>query len=117
VRPPDSACSRCRRSRPRRLFVGAGLVGVRLVPLTVAFFAGRLVSYSLYVGAASAARGSLRNVFADALTSPPGIALQIAMLAGRVALVRVDWAGIIKRRARAGRGGSRAHMSARQARS
>jgi hypothetical protein len=99
-----------------QLFIGAGLVGVRLVPLTVAFFAGRLVSYSLYVGAASAARGSLQNVFADALTSPLGIVLQIAMLAGLVALVRVDWAKIIKRGARSGRDGSRADMSARQAR-
>ena len=39
-----------------QLFVAAGLLTVPLVPLTAAFFAGRLVSYSLYVGAASAAR-------------------------------------------------------------
>jgi hypothetical protein len=43
---------------------------VPLLPLTAAFFAGRLVSYSAYVGAA----------------------LQVAMLAGLVLLVRVDWA-------------------------
>jgi hypothetical protein len=34
--------------------VAAGVLSVPLLPLTVAFFAGRVVSYSLYVGAASA---------------------------------------------------------------
>src|SRR3954470_12011104 len=33
-----------------QLFVAAGLLNVALIPLTAAFFAGRLVSYSLYVG-------------------------------------------------------------------
>lgn len=35
-----------------QLFVAAGLLRVRLVPLTLAFFSGRLISYSLYVGGA-----------------------------------------------------------------
>jgi len=35
-----------------QLFVAAGLLTVPLVPLTAAFFVGRLVSYSLYVAAA-----------------------------------------------------------------
>ena len=42
-----------------QLFVAAGLLTVPLLPLTAAFFAGRLVSYSLYVAAASAAKDSL----------------------------------------------------------
>ena len=61
------------------------------MPLTVAFFAGRIVSYSLYVGGASLARDSLGDTFADVFTSPVGIALQFAMLAALVVLVRVDW--------------------------
>src|SRR6478672_5396576 len=32
-----------------QLFLAAGLLHLRLVPLTCAFFAGRLVSYSIYV--------------------------------------------------------------------
>ena len=71
-----------------------------LLPLTAAFFAGRLVSYSLYVGAASAARESLGSVLADAFGSPLGIALQVAMLAGLVLLLRVDWAARLGARAR-----------------
>jgi membrane protein YqaA with SNARE-associated domain len=64
-----------------QLFVAAGLLTVPLVPLTAAFFAGRLVSYSLYVAAASAAKDSLGDVLGDAIGSPLGIALQVAMLA------------------------------------
>jgi len=75
-----------------QLFVAAGLLTVPLVPLTAAFFAGRLVSYSLYVGAASAAKESLGSVLDDAFGSPLGIALQVAMLAALIVLLRVDWA-------------------------
>jgi membrane protein YqaA with SNARE-associated domain len=83
-----------------QLFVAAGLLSVPLVPLTAAFFAGRLVSYSLYVGAASAAKESLGSVLIDAFTSPLGVALQILMLVGLVVLVRVDWARLLARRNR-----------------
>lgn len=63
-----------------QLFVAAGLMTVPLLPLTAAFFAGRLVSYSIYVSAASLAEKSLGDVVLDALTSPLGMALQVAML-------------------------------------
>lgn len=69
-----------------QLFVAAGLVAAPLVPLTAAFFAGRLVSYSIYVAAASAAKHSLGSIVQDAFTSPAGIALQVVMLAGLVVL-------------------------------
>jgi membrane protein YqaA with SNARE-associated domain len=65
-----------------QLFVGAGLMTVPLLPLTAAFFSGRLVSYSIYVSAASVAEQSLGSILADALTSPWGLALQVAMLIG-----------------------------------
>jgi|SRR5436190_12852395 len=80
-----------------QLFVAAGLMTVPLVPLTAAFFAGRLVSYSIYVAGASAAKHSFGKVISDSLTSPLGIALQVAMLAALVALLRVDWAAVIAR--------------------
>jgi uncharacterized membrane protein YdjX (TVP38/TMEM64 family) len=74
-----------------QLFVAAGLLTVPLMPLTIAFFTGRVVSYSLYVAAASAAEASLGDVLADVLGSPWGIALQVAMLAVLVLLLKVDW--------------------------
>lgn len=69
-----------------QLFVAAGLMTVPLLPLTAAFFAGRLVSYSIYVAAATVAERSLGSVLLDALTSPLGLVLQIAMLIGLAAL-------------------------------
>jgi membrane protein YqaA with SNARE-associated domain len=63
-----------------QLFTAAGLMTVPLFPLTAAFFAGRLVSYSIYVGAAMIAEKNLGELVLDALTSPLGMALQLAML-------------------------------------
>jgi membrane protein YqaA with SNARE-associated domain len=80
-----------------QLFVAAGLLTVPLVPLTAAFFAGRLVSYTIYVTAASAAAASLGDVFQKAIASPLGIVLQIVMLGLLVALYRVDWVRIANR--------------------
>jgi hypothetical protein len=63
-----------------QLFVAAGLMTVPLLPLTVAFFTGRLVSYTIYVSIATVAERNLGELALDALTSPLGMALQIAML-------------------------------------
>jgi uncharacterized membrane protein YdjX (TVP38/TMEM64 family) len=81
-----------------QLFVAAGLVRAPLRPLVAAFLAGRLVSYSIYVGAASAAEDTIGSVIDRAFGSPLGIALQVAMLALLVGLYRVDWARLISRR-------------------
>ena len=81
-----------------QLFVAAGLLAVPLVPLTLAFFAGRLVSYSIYVAAASAAEESLGSILRDFFGSPLGVALQLAMIVGLVLLVRVDWTERLRRR-------------------
>jgi uncharacterized membrane protein YdjX (TVP38/TMEM64 family) len=76
-----------------QLFEAAGLAGVRLLPFTAAFFAGRIVSYSIYVFTAAGLRGSsLGDTFRDAITSPLGIAIQVAMMLAVVALARIDWA-------------------------
>ena len=61
------------------------------LPLTTAFFAGRLVSYSIYVGVASLVKESFGDTVTAAFSSPLGIALQVAMLGALVLLLRVDW--------------------------
>jgi uncharacterized membrane protein YdjX (TVP38/TMEM64 family) len=81
-----------------QLFVAAGLMTIPLAPLIAAFFAGRLVSYSIYVAGASAAKHTFGTVITDSLTSPVGIAAQLVMLAALVALVRLDWAAILTHR-------------------
>jgi hypothetical protein len=65
-----------------QLFTAAGLMTVPLVPLTAAFFAGRLVSYSVYVSVASIAQRNLGSLVLNSLTSPLGVALQLLMLVG-----------------------------------
>ena len=61
----------------------------------------RLVSYSLYVAGASAVKKTnLGNLLVSSLTSPWGIAVQVAFLAGVVALAHIDWAGLMVHRFR-----------------
>lgn len=75
-----------------QLFEAAGLARMKLVGFTLAFFAGRLVSYSIYTtGARSLRESSLGDVLFQHLTSPWGIAIQVAMIAGLVALTQIDW--------------------------
>lgn len=75
-----------------QLFEAAGLAGMRLLPFTFAFFAGRIVSYAIYAYTAHGIRStSLGGMIREELTSPLGIAVQAAMLGGIVLLTRIDW--------------------------
>jgi uncharacterized membrane protein YdjX (TVP38/TMEM64 family) len=81
-----------------QLFEAAGLMSVRLLPLTAAFFAGRIVSYSIYVGGASALGDTdTGKVLLSNLTSPWALAFEVAMLGLLVLLARVDWAHLAER--------------------
>ena len=79
-----------------QLFIAAGLMELPLRPLTLAFLAGRLVSYSIYVTAATVAASSLSELLGDSLLSPLGIALQLLMIGGLVLLVRIDWLKLLR---------------------
>lgn len=83
-----------------QLFVAAGLMEVPILPLTASFFAGRLVSYTIYVTGANAISGSVGGHLVDSLTSPLGLAAQAAALVALALLLRLDWAGILERRER-----------------
>jgi uncharacterized membrane protein YdjX (TVP38/TMEM64 family) len=75
-----------------QLFEAAGLMAVRLPPLTAAFFVGRTVSYSVYSTTADAlSETDTGQTLLASVTSPWGVALQVAMLVGIVLLGRVDW--------------------------
>jgi uncharacterized membrane protein YdjX (TVP38/TMEM64 family) len=78
-----------------QLFEAAGLARIRLRPLLVAFFLGRLVSYSIYVGGASAAHQSLTRLFSKGLFSPQAIATELIGVALLIAVVLVDWPSVI----------------------
>ena len=82
-----------------QLFEAAGLTGVKLLPFTLAFFAGRLVSYAIYAGSAKAIGDlTLGDAFREALASPLGVGLQLIMLAALVALAKVDWSKVLSGR-------------------
>ncbi|WAT17455.1 hypothetical protein OZN62_11065 [Aurantiacibacter sp. MUD11] len=75
-----------------QLFAAAGLASVPLLGFTLAFFGGRLVSYSFYAGSAQLIEHStIGDTFRDSLTSPAGIALQILLLVALIAFARIDW--------------------------
>ena len=75
-----------------QLFEAAGLIGKRLITFTLAFFAGRLVSYSLYVAGASQLKDrNLGEIFTSSLTSPWAITLEVISLAGIYAMTQINW--------------------------
>jgi uncharacterized membrane protein YdjX (TVP38/TMEM64 family) len=81
-------------------FGAVGLAGVKILPFTLAFFVGRLFSYTFYAGGAELVdqQTSLGDVFRESLTSPLGIALQVVMLVALVLLAKMDWARVLRRK-------------------
>jgi uncharacterized membrane protein YdjX (TVP38/TMEM64 family) len=81
-----------------QLFEAAGLAKVKLLAFTMAFFSGRLVSYSIYAMTARTLRsGTLGEAFTERLSSPLGVALQLLMIGALVALTMIDWARVFGR--------------------
>ena len=79
-----------------QLFAAAGLAAVPLLAFTAAFFAGRLVSYSVYAASAKALQhSSLGDSFGDVFSSPLGIAIQVLLLAALVAFTQINWERIL----------------------
>ena len=58
---------------------------------------GRLVSYSIYVGAASAAQAQIRSLFSQGLGSPFAIALQVVSVGLVVGMVFTPWSRVLAR--------------------
>ena len=81
-----------------QLFEAAGLAGLRLVPFTLAFFTGRVVSYAIYAtGARSLRDHSLGPVLLQNLPSPSGVAVQLLALLALVTFTRIDWQRLLAR--------------------
>ena len=78
-----------------QMFEAAGLARIRLAPILGAFFVGRLVSYSIYVGTASAAHQSVAKLFRKGFTSPQAIAASVFAIAVLVLIIKVDWPSVI----------------------
>ena len=75
-----------------QLFEAAGLMGVRLIPLTLAFFSGRIVTYNFYVfGATELKAHGIGELITKEFTSVWAILFQLVMIAAVVLLTRVNW--------------------------
>lgn len=82
-----------------QLFEAAGLARIRLLPFTAAFFAGRLVSYFIYVSTAAAIRETnLGDVFRNAFSSPVAIIIEVVLIGLVVAMTRIDWSKWLNRK-------------------
>ena len=75
-----------------QLFEAAGLMRMNLVRLTLAFFSGRIVTYSIYAGIASRFKStSLGEVITQALKSPYAWAIQLFSIALIYLIAKIDW--------------------------
>ncbi|MGC8499374.1 MAG: hypothetical protein ACP5OV_07775 [Acidimicrobiales bacterium] len=74
-----------------QLFSAAGPLDLSLVPLSVGFLAGRLVTYALYVTTTVVIESQVRGVLANVWGEPWWIALQALLLAGVVVLPAIPW--------------------------
>ena len=81
-----------------QLFEAAGLMQMNLKRLTLAFFSGRIVTYSIYAaGAATLKTTDFGAVLTKALKSPFAWAIEIASLALIILIAKVDWKRFIKK--------------------
>lgn len=78
-----------------QLFIAAGLMNLPLRTLTLAFLAGRLVTYTFYVQGALYVRRSVGDLWRDHLLTPSAIAVQVLVMLALGALVLVDWARVL----------------------
>ncbi|QKG72836.1 hypothetical protein HQR01_15090 [Erythrobacter mangrovi] len=82
-----------------QLFEAIGLAKLPLVRFTLAFFAGRLVSYAFYAMTAKQLRDtSLGQEFARMFSDPWVLAIELVMIAALVSLLKIDWRRILERR-------------------
>ena len=84
-----------------QLFIAAGLLDLPLGLLAVAFFLGRLVSYSIYVGVATLADQQIGSVVGQIFGSPWSIALQVVLLVAVCFLPFVHWRRFLDRQPKA----------------
>ena len=87
-----TTCPRTGGSGSRRWEPGSTEIGPRgrvaLVPLTAAFFAGRVVSYTVYLLGAKASEGtSLEKVVTSSFTNPWLVALELVLVTGLVIML------------------------------
>jgi hypothetical protein len=80
-----------------QLFLAAWFLDLNLPLFTLAFFVGRLVSYSIYMSVAVVAERQLGNVLQQAFGAPWSIAVQVGLLVLVCLLPLVNWRKLLER--------------------
>ena len=81
-----------------QMFEAAGLLMIPLAPLMLAFMCGRLFSYSMWVGGASALKNTgVGDIMKEGFKSPWAIGLQVILIGGVILLTQIDWTKRSKR--------------------
>lgn len=82
-----------------QLFEAAGLIGTRILPLTIAFFSGRLVTYSFYVeGASQLKTKGIGELVTEQFTLAWAIVFQVLLIGLILMLTKIDWTRFLNRR-------------------
>lgn len=80
-----------------QLFEAAGLMNMNLKRLTLAFFSGRIFTYTFYATSATKLKSTdLGQVITDAFRSPYAWALQLLSIALIYLIARIDWRKYLK---------------------
>ena len=80
-----------------QLFEAAGLMHMNLKRLTLAFFSGRIVTYSIYAAGASTVKATdFGKVITKTLHSPYAWAIEIASILLIYLIAKIDWKRFIK---------------------
>jgi len=75
-----------------QLFEAAGLMNLPLKRLTIAFFSGRIVTYSFYAASAHRFKETdFAQTLLSGLKSPWAVAVELVMLGALVLLAKIDW--------------------------
>ena len=75
-----------------QLFEAAGLINFPLKKLTLAFFSGRIVTYSIYAASAHRFKETdFAQTLLSGVSSPWFVITEILMLGGLVLLTKIDW--------------------------
>lgn len=83
-----------------QLFEAAGLMNMNIRRLTIAFFSGRIITYSIYAGLASSLKTTnLGEIITQAFKSPYAWALQLFSIFLIYLISRIDWRKWLKPKA------------------
>jgi membrane protein DedA with SNARE-associated domain len=81
-----------------QMFEAAGLLDLNLKTVTLAFFFGRTISYSIYLAIATVAQNQFGDLFTSFFGATWSIVIEVVMIVLVVALPMVPWRRIIASR-------------------